>query len=231
MASFFTWERRHAARGGAPVVDVRLFRRRSYALGAALALTYFAGFTSIFFVLTLTLQSGLGYSPLLAGLAATPFAIGGAIAALTGGRLVDRFGRALVAVGLALSIVGVLGTVVVVALEPAAALGWAIAAPQFVAGVGSGLVISPNQALTLSEVPVAGGGSAAGVVQTGQRIGTAFGIAAVGAVFFTALAGGADYLSAFTTALLVVAGFMTVALAIAVLDLELGRRTGVRTRL
>jgi MFS family permease len=194
-------------------------------------LVYFAGFTPIFFVLTLTLQSGLGYSPLLAGIATTPFAIGGAIAALGGGRLVDRFGRALVAIGLALSIVGVLGTAAVVGLVPAAALGWAIAGPLFVAGIGSGLVVSPNQALTLSEVPVAGGGSAAGVVQTGQRIGTALGIATVGAAFFTVLAGGADYLVAFMISLLVVAGLMTLALGIALADLELNRRTGTRARL
>ncbi len=231
LAAFFGWERWHAARGGAPVVDVTLFRRRSYALGTALALMYFAGFTSIFFVLTLTLQSGLGYSPLLAGLAATPFAFGGAIAAFTGGRLVSRFGRALVAVGLVLSILGVMATALVVGLVPGDLVGWAIVGPQFVAGIGSGLVISPNQALTLSEVPVAGGGSAAGVVQTGQRIGTALGIALVGAAFFTALAGGSDYIAAFSIALYVVAGLMVVALGVAVVDLELSRRTGVRARL
>lgn len=231
LAVFVAWERRHTRRGGAPVVDLQLFRRRSYALGAALALAYFAGFTSIFFVLTVTLQSGLGYSPLLAGLAATPAAIGGAIAALNGGRLVHRFGRALVAVGLVLSIAGVLGMAAVVGVVPAAAVGWAIAGPQLVAGIGSGLVIAPNQALTLSEVPIAGGGSAAGVVQTGQRIGTAFGIAAVGAAFFASLASGGDHLTAFTVALFVAVGFMAVALAVALADLALNRRTGVRARL
>jgi len=97
LAVFALWERRVGGRGDAPVVDLRLFTHRSYALGAALAMSYFAGFTSIFFILTLTLQAGLGYSPLQAGLAATPFAIGGAVAAITGGRLVTRFGRSLVA--------------------------------------------------------------------------------------------------------------------------------------
>lgn len=231
LVGFFGWERWHAARGGAPVIDIGLFSRRSYALGAGLALMYFAGFTSIFFVLTLTLQSGLGYGPLLAGLATTPFALGGAVAAFYGGRLVNRYGRSLVAVGLVLSLAGVLGTAIVVGLVPAQAVGWSVAGPLLVAGIGSGLVISPNQALTLSEVPVAGGGSAAGVVQTGQRIGTALGIAAVGAAFFASLAGGSDHLAAFTTALFVVATFMAAALAIAVADLLLSRRSGVRARL
>ncbi len=100
LAGFVLWERRLARRGGAPVMDLGLFARRSYALGAGLALWYFAGFTSIFFVLTLTLQSGLGYTALQAGLAATPFALGGGMAAIGGGRLVARLGRRIVVVGL-----------------------------------------------------------------------------------------------------------------------------------
>jgi hypothetical protein len=67
-------------------------------------------------------------------------------------------------------------------------VGWATAAPLLLAGFGNGLVISPNQTLTLAEVPVRRGGSAAGVLQTGQRLGSAVGIAAVGSVFFARLA-------------------------------------------
>lgn len=92
-------------------------------------------------------------------------------------------------------------------------------------------MIAPNQALTLSEVPVAGGGGGAGVVQAGQRIGTAFGIATVGAVFLSALSGGSDYVGAFMFALYAVAGLMAVALPVALADLELSRRTGVRAHL
>jgi len=222
LAGFVLWERRLARRGGAPVMDLGLFARRSYALGAGLALWYFAGFTSIFFVLTLTVQSGLGYTALQAGLAATPFALGGGMAAIGGGRLVARLGRRIVVVGLVLSIIGVIATGVVAGLVPGDAVGWAIALPQFVAGAGSGLVISPNQTLTLAEVPVAGGGSAAAVVQTGQRIGTAIGIAAVGAVFLSALASGADYVGALATSMYVVAACIAVALVIALTDLWVG---------
>jgi hypothetical protein len=55
--------------------------------------------------------------------------------------------------------------------------------PVLVAGLGAGLVISPNLTLTLSQVPVERAGSAGGVLQTGQRIGTAAGIAATGSIF------------------------------------------------
>lgn len=232
LLGFVGWERRHARRGGAPVVDLQLFRRRSWALGAAIALTYFAGFTAIFFVLTLALQSGLGYTPLQAGLVSTPFALGSAVGSAYGGRLVNRYGRVLVSFGLVLSIIGLVGTAVVANLVPGEGVGWAIAVPSLVAGLGGGFVISPNQALTLGEVPVSGGGSAAGVVQTGQRIGSALGIATVGAAFLTSLAGsGGDYLSALTIGLLVAVGFVAMALLVALLDLALSRRSGVRARL
>jgi MFS family permease len=94
-----------------------------------------------------------------------------------------------------------------------------------VAGLGSGLVISPNQTLTLAEVPVERAGSAGAVLQTGQRIGTAIGIAVVGAVFFNRLAAsGNDWGSALRTALLVTIGLVLVALVAALADVVAARR-------
>jgi EmrB/QacA subfamily drug resistance transporter len=223
-AAFLLWEHRYARRG-TPVVDLGLFRQRSYGLGALIALLYFAGFTSIFFTYTLFLQSGLGYSALEAGLAVTPFALGGAAASAVGGRLVNRYGRILVLAGLALVAAGLGLTLLALHFVPGAHAGWAAALPLLVAGVGSGLVISPNQTLTLSEVPVRRAGSAGAVVQTGQRIGTAVGIAAVGAVFFAQLAAnGGSWGLAFRTALLVTIGFVLVALVAAAADVTLGHR-------
>jgi hypothetical protein len=62
------------------------------------------------------------------------------------------------------------------------------ALPLLIAGLGGGLVISPNLTLTLSQVPVERAGSAGGVLQTGQRIGSAAGIAVTGSVFYNQLA-------------------------------------------
>jgi MFS family permease len=224
LAGFVAWERRFGWRG-TPVVDLDLFRVRSYALGAVIGLLYFAGFTTIFFVYTLFLQSGLGYSALLAGLAVTPFAVGSAAASAIGGRIVNRFGRPLVATGLALVALGLVATLVALHFVPGRDAGWAAAVPLLVAGLGSGLVISPNQTLTLAQVPVQRAGSAAAVLQTGQRIGTAVGIAAVGALFFAQLdANGGSWGPAFRAALIVTVGFVLMALAAAGYDVAAGRR-------
>jgi EmrB/QacA subfamily drug resistance transporter len=218
LAGFVAWERRYA-RTGTPVVDLSLFAVRSYSLGALIGLLYFAGFTTIFFIYTIYLQNGLHYSALGAGLAVTPFALGSAVAAAAGGRVVNRYGRPLVAAGLTLVAAGLAGTLLALSLVPGHQAGWAAAFPLLVAGIGSGLVISPNQTLTLAKVPVERAGSAGAVLQTGQRIGTAVGIAVVGAVFFNRLAGtGGDYSVAVRTGLLVTLGLVIIALAAALVD-------------
>jgi MFS family permease len=229
LAGFYGWERRFA-RHGTPVVDLELFKVRSYTLGALVGLLYFAGFTTVFFIYTLFLQSGLHYTALEAGLAITPFAIGSAVASALGGRIVNRYGRPLVVVGLVLVAVGLGATIGALHFVPGHGAGWATALPLLVAGLGSGLVISPNQTLTLAEVPVARAGSAGAVLQTGQRIGTAVGIAAVGAVFFNRLASnGGSWDLAFRMGLYVTIGFVLIALVAAGYDVLAARRHHVHT--
>jgi len=214
LAGFIVWERRYPRE---PLIDLALFAKRSYSVGLTIALFYFAGFTGIFFIFTLYLQSGLSYTPLMAGLAITPFALGSASAAVVGGRLVTRAGRRVVATGLTAVIVGLAATMAATLLVPGPGVALATALPLLVAGLGSGLVISPNQAITLSEVPPEGGGSAAGVLQTGQRLGSAIGIAAAGSVFFGSLPEG--WPTAFRHGLLVVLLCVTIALTAALYDL------------
>jgi hypothetical protein len=88
------------------------------------------------------------------------------------------------------------------------------------------LVISPNQALTLSQVPVARAGTAGGLVQVGQRIGAAVGIAAVGSVFFARVAAtrGQDFASAYERGMLVATAFVVAALLLAIVDIVVDRR-------
>ncbi len=55
-----------------PLIDFSLFRRRGPAIGLGIAMVFF-GTTSFFFVLTLFLQLGLGYSALRTGVTFVPF--------------------------------------------------------------------------------------------------------------------------------------------------------------
>jgi len=142
------------------------------------------------------------------------FTVGSAGSAVIGGRLVHRVGRRLVVIG---SAVATLGLSVVALL----AHGWTgpdtaavLAAPLLVAGCGCGLVIPANQTLTLLEITRANAGLAAGIYETGQRIGTALGTTLSSALFFGGLATtGGDYHAAVghglaTPAVLVGAAFL-----------------------
>ncbi|MEE3849550.1 MFS transporter [Gordonia sp. LSe1-13] len=223
LVAFVFWERRQERVGHPPLVDLSLFSLRSYSIGCLIALVYFAGFTTVFFIYTLYVQQGLGYTALQAGLALTPFAIGSAIAARFGGNIVHRVGRQLVIVGLVCAVIGMLGTIVAAHLASGHAVGFATALPLLVAGVGSGLVISPNLTISLDEVPVTRAGIAGGVLQTGQRIGSAAGIALVGAVFFAQIGDTGDWSRAFEFGLATATLLVAVALALGLVD-EFGHR-------
>ncbi|WP_314174588.1 MFS transporter [Streptomyces winkii] len=230
LVCFVRWESRCDRKQTEPLVSLSLFRIRSYWTGCLLILFHFAGFTSIFFITTLYLQSGLGYSALQAGLAITPFALGSGATAQIGGRYVDRYGRRLVAGGLAMTAVGLAGTAFTAHEAGGHDAGWYLLVPLLLAGLGSGFVIAPNQALTLSRVPVARGGSAGGVLQTAQRIGASIGIAGVGSLFFTRLNAdhGAptpdDWRAAYQHGLMLSVVFVLVALAAALADVWVSRK-------
>ena len=227
MAAFVCWERRYAARGGDPLANGRVLRSPGYVLGTSLGTIYMAGSTAIFFVLTVYFQQGLGYSALQAGAASLPYAVGSAIAAAIGGRIVNRFGRPLVVAGTVVMVVGIVATLLIVRAETGPMVGLLTALPLFLSGIGSGLVITPNQALTLQDVPTDEGGTAAGMQQTAQRIGSSIGIALVASVFFTVLSSSNnDYGAALSTGMLVITAFVIAAFALGLGDVLRGRRHG-----
>jgi EmrB/QacA subfamily drug resistance transporter len=222
--AWFAWEVSYAKRSD-PVVDLALFRERGYGLGAAIGLLFFAGFTGLFFIYTQYLQIGLHYSALRAGAAATPFALGAAAAAALGGRIVTRYGRKLVVLGLVLVVISFVSTYFAAHAVPGPNVGWAVALPFLIGGIGSGFVITPNVTLTLNEVPVRRAGIAGGVLQTGQRIGTAAGIAATGSVFYGAVrTSHGDWALAFRHGLWVITAFTVATLVLAVVDLATGEK-------
>ncbi|HEY0185876.1 MAG TPA: MFS transporter [Cellulomonas sp.] len=218
------WERSYQARTGAAVLDPRVLGDPAFRNGALLGMAYFAGFTSVFLVVTLYLQQIAGFSALQAGLVAMPFAVASAVAAQQSGRLVATRGRTLVVVGLVLVLVGLVGSDLAIRLVDPPAVGWVVAATQMVAGAGSGLVISPNQTLTLAHVPVERAGVAGSMLQVGQRIGSALGVALALSTYYSALSEGADGGDAAGRALLITVVLVAIAFVVAVVDLVQRRR-------
>ena len=140
-------------------------------LGAGVGLLYFAGFTGTFFIFTQYLQIGLDYPAWKAGLAATPFALGGALMASLGAARSSGAGASWSRSGSPRSSSASPASGSRSGTSRGRDVALWTALPLLVAGLGGGLVISPNQTLSLSQVPVERAGSAGGVLQTGQRIG------------------------------------------------------------
>jgi EmrB/QacA subfamily drug resistance transporter len=225
LVAFVFWERHWTSRGRETLLDLSLVKVRSFVLGLSLGTFYFAGFTSIFIVLTLYLQQGLHYSALEAGASQLPFAVGSAVSAFAGGRLVERFGRALVVAGVtSISI----ALIVVDQLVPhlSGHVGLKLAPVLLLAGLGGGLVIAPNITLSLAEVEPAKAGAGGGLLQTAQRVGSAIGVAVVLALFFERIASTkGDYAAAMSYSLHITIGFLLVALVMGVVDLVRRIRT------
>jgi MFS family permease len=219
LAAFGWWEVRTVRRGRQPLLDPRLLRTAGYPAGSAIGLVYFVGFTGIWLVLALFFQDGLGYSPLRSGLRVTPFALGVAVSAVIAGRLVSRFGRWLTITGLVATVLGLLVTALILRSVTGDAATWAILGPLLVAGLGGGMVTSPNITLTLEHVPVRMGGAAGGALQTAQRIGAAIGTATLATIFYHVLTHTRrDYSIAVSDAVLCACGFMVLALLMALIE-------------
>lgn len=222
---FIRWEHRYERGGRSPAIQLSLFGVASYRNGILLVAAWFAALPSLFLLTTLLLQEGLGLEPVFAGMVSIPFAVTSAASSLIGGRLVGRYGRSLVVLGLVIAIVGLVLLLLAAELPPDPTVPYWMAGAMFVAGIGGGLVVSPNQTLTLAEVPPTEGGVAGSMQQVGQRVGTAIGTAATTAVFFSTIysepsSETADAFSdGFRNGFWVALGLLLVSLAVGAVDL------------
>ncbi|MCW4458031.1 MFS transporter [Microbacterium sp. MPKO10] len=188
IAAWVAWERRYARLGNSPMVDLKIFATRSFANGTVIVTLYFLGMTSVWVLVALYMQRGLGHSAFEAGLVGIPSAILSAFSAHWAGSRVMLYGRKMVISGLLIALFGLASTIAVVLLtqEGVVSEWWLLLSLAFI-GIAQGVVISPNQTLTLADVPLNYAGSSGAIMQTGQRIGTSVGIAVVTAAVFASL--------------------------------------------
>ncbi|MFD6417207.1 MFS transporter [Streptomyces sp. NPDC060194] len=218
FAVFVRYEKAKTRRDGSPLVELSLFRVKSFAAGIAVQLTFGVVMGIFFLVWTLYMQIGLGWSALRAGLTGVPFSVAVSVAAgLSVQFLVPRFGRKVLQAGAL-----VMATGVVVYLWEADHYGlgihsWQMALPLAVMGLGMGLIVAPLTDAVLSEVPREHAGSASGLINSVMQMGNALGLGLVSVVFFGQVADGLRppamnlaYADAFVHAMWWVAGVLVV---------------------
>jgi EmrB/QacA subfamily drug resistance transporter len=196
LAIFVLIERRIVRGAGSPLVELRLFRSRSFTSGLVLSLFYFAGVPSFFFVFSITLQIGLGYSALHAGLTTLPFAVGSFIGSVLSTRVVPRLGRYTIHAGTAMITLGMAGVIFTIHQAGTDLRSIELTPALLVCGLGMGTVIAPLATVVVAAVAPRDAGSASGVLSTVQQTGGAIGVAIVGVIFFGLVGSRADTVSA-----------------------------------
>jgi EmrB/QacA subfamily drug resistance transporter len=175
----------YSHRAPRPLIDVRLFRSRSFS--AASATTFFIGAALFGAMLLLPLyyQVARGESPLDAGLLMAPQGVGAALVMPISGRLTDRVGGGRVAV---------FGTVVMaLATVPFAFVGAdtsyvLLAGAQVLRGVGLGCSMMPSMAAAYAALASAEVPRATSALNALQRVGGAVGVALLAVVLEQQLA-------------------------------------------
>ena len=178
---FVLIERRVAARGGDPLLNLAVLRAPALPSGLVTLAATQIGYGGLLFAYTLHLQAGLGESALRAGLSYLPFAAVFGLAGYNWRRLPAAARRVLVPAGLT---VGILAYLALAAGLHAGitALTWTGLAAV---GLGLGLSVSPLLTQSLTHVPAARAADASGLLTTTVQLGQLLGVAAIGSVYLS----------------------------------------------
>ncbi|MGW4673815.1 MFS transporter [Streptomyces sp. NPDC004324] len=165
-----------------PLVDVALFRHRSFTVAlTALTLASFVMF-GYMYVVTFYLQVERGYSPLRTGFLLIPLSAGLALGAPLSRRVTRRIGaQPTMTVGLGLitsALVGAAG------LGAHTAVTWFML-DAFVLAVGFAFVLSPGITLASSSVPAERSGAGSALLNTLRQLGSALGVAVLGSILWS----------------------------------------------
>jgi EmrB/QacA subfamily drug resistance transporter len=167
------------ARAADPIVPLRVFRSRPLVGASVVGLLSTAAMCSLFFFMSLYLQSVAGYSVLAAGAAFLPMtlviAVGSPLAGIAGGRI---SARTLAATGMAL-----LSVAMLLLSQLDDRLGIAgIVFGLSLAGLGVAMTATPVTAVALAELPSSRQGLAGAIVSESRTVGLAVGVAVMGAL-------------------------------------------------
>jgi len=216
LAAFVLAEYRAHRAGRDPLVELALFRNPVFSVGLVLAFCFYCD-SAFFLTYGIYLQSGLGWSALAAGAAVFPFGAGSILGPLCSPAIVRRIGNHVLTAGFAALALGFAATA---AASLRVVPGGLFYAGLVVAGAGHGLVLPNVVRIVIGEIPPAKAGLAGSIVTSMLQIGSAFGATAIGGLFFSVAAEGANaarHAQAYRDSITVVATLFAACIVIAAL--------------
>ncbi|MFD2674103.1 MFS transporter [Gulosibacter bifidus] len=184
--AFVLWERRYARQGKSPAVNLELFKLPSYRWGVIIGSLFFVIMPPTFFIMTQYVQMGLGHEPVIVGLITVPYALVSAAVSATAGKYTFAHAKVMVLIGIAIFTLGLAGLMLVGQFASPELTPWLMGIVLTFVGVGPGLLMPANQMRAVKDVPVTQAGVAGSMMQVGQRVGNALGIALAASTFFAA---------------------------------------------
>jgi EmrB/QacA subfamily drug resistance transporter len=177
FALFIRWELRVEE----PMLPMRFFKNRAFALANVASLFMFFGMFGSIFLLSQFFQIIQGYSPLGSGVRILPWTIMPLFVAPVAGALSDRIGgHRLMGVGLILQASGLAS---IAAISTPATPYWQLVAPFAVSGIGMAMFWAPVANVVLSAVKPEEQGQASGANNAIRELGGVFGVAVLASVF------------------------------------------------
>ncbi|WP_319945372.1 MFS transporter [Nocardia macrotermitis] len=168
-------------RARAPMLDFRYLRLPAVRGSLVVAFAVYFGIFSIFFFTALYLQVTQSYSGSRTATVFAPMAIAIVVGSLATGFWVARFGsRVPMIVGCVIGAAGILLTRYMLGTIPPDDVS--LSSAMAVAGLGFGVAVVPLTSAVLSGVPAAHSGMAAAVTNTMRQVGSAIGVAVLGAL-------------------------------------------------
>ena len=163
-----------------PLLPLSIFRIKGLAAANATQLIGIAGFLSMFFFLTLYMQSVLGYSPIETGLAYLPVCVGVGVAAGIASKLLARTGtRPLIVAG---SLIAAAGVYHLSRITIDGSYLTDLLPGMVVMSIGLGAVFVAVTTAANAGVPAERAGLAAALLNASQQLGGALGLAVFSAI-------------------------------------------------
>ncbi|MGW3447092.1 MFS transporter [Streptomyces sp. NPDC001076] len=182
--ALLAWFVRVEARSTSPLLDIGLFRDRSFLVQNLVLLVSMATFVPVTFFTSAYAEVALGMNASRASLDLLYFFFGFVVAAQLGGRLLDRVGaKRPVVLGSALASAGYFLLADRLTALDESAIIWCVV----VAGAGMGLMLGQSNTDALNRVPRTSYGEATGATQTVRNYGASLGLAVLGTLFASAL--------------------------------------------
>ncbi len=179
LTAFVVIERRVAR----PMLDLALFRKRTFTGANIAALLVSLAMFGIFFYVSLYMQNILGYRPVHAGWVFLPMTFLVVVSAPISGKMTDRFGaRWPIAIGMFLLTIGL----ILFSRLGMHADFLDLLPGMLVGGAGMGISMGPMTTAALSTAPVAKAGVVSGVLTTSRQVGGTLGVAVMGAIVLAA---------------------------------------------